>query len=76
MRAIIEQRVIPRPGVIRRARRADKGLELLVSNTFLIREKLMQKHGTDIGLQIHCRTVTRERDNGLPPLQDRCLEEP
>ena len=41
MRAVIEQRVIPRPGVIRRACRADKGLELLVSNTFLIGEKLM-----------------------------------
>ena len=63
MRAVIEQRVIPRPGVILGARRADKGLELLVSNTFLTREKLVQKHCADVGLQIHCGTVARERDN-------------
>ena len=63
MRAVIEQRIIPRPGFIRRACRTDKRLELLVSNTFLTREKLVQKHSADVGLQIHRGAVARERDN-------------
>ena len=63
MRAIIEQRIIPRPGVIRRARRTNERLELFVPNALFIGKKLMQKHCTDVGLQIHCRTVARERDN-------------
>ena len=63
MRTVIEQRVIPRPGVIRRACRTNERLELLVPNGFFIGKKLMQKHGADVGLQIHRGAVVRERDN-------------